>query len=225
MKNILLIRHGESESNAGVVTEHPKTVALTELGRKQAQAVADLIHTPPQRIVYSPYARSLQTALPTMEKFPQVPCEEWPIQEFTYLNPKKYYHTTKADRHPMSEQYWEACDPQFQEGEGESFEQFLDRMEATYHRLEEHPERILLFTHGHVIRMLLWFFLSGLPRHRERTMVKYRALRQGIYIPNGAVLGLSLAPERSMSPLLTDHLPLELLSNQDKFPPRQNEGL
>lgn len=219
MNNILLVRHGQSESNAGVLTEHPKTVALTDLGRKQADCIRAAIEQPPDSIVYSGYARSLQTALPLMDKFPDARREEWPIQEFTYLCPMKYYKTTKVERRVHSEVYWKEGLPQTRDGEAESFFDFLRRMKEVFRRLCQTKERMILFTHGHVIRTLFWFFISGLPDLTEQTFYRYRSLRHGIYIPNGAFLAMNLGAKRSLSPLSIDHLPPELVTNREKFPP------
>jgi hypothetical protein len=37
--------------------------------------------------VTSPHLRTQQTTAPTIERFPDVPVEVWPIEEFTYLQP------------------------------------------------------------------------------------------------------------------------------------------
>ena len=43
----------------------------------------------PSLIVTSLFLRTQQTAAPTIERFPDVPVEVWPIEEFTYLQPSR----------------------------------------------------------------------------------------------------------------------------------------
>jgi len=218
MHPIFFIRHGQSESNSGAVTEYPKTTNLTDLGRKQADRLAAVLNQPPDLIITSSYSRAIQTALPTMDKYPEARREEWNIHEFTYLNPMKYYKTTKVDRKPMTKKYWEALDPESHDREAESFYDFYDRCLEAYEKLQGRKERIFIFTHGHVIRMWMWFFMVGIPQRRLKTMKKYSYLRNGLYIPNAGMVNLSLSSTPEMSPILTGHLPEELLTNTDKFP-------
>ena len=58
---------------------------LTELGWRQAREVAASWTQVPSLLVTSAYLRTRQTAQPTLARFPHVPVEAWPIEEFTYL--------------------------------------------------------------------------------------------------------------------------------------------
>jgi hypothetical protein len=80
----IFIRHGQSTGNAGIPCHDLALLELTELGHKQAREVAASWTETPSLIVTSPYLRTHQTAAPTIERFPNVPVEVWPIQEFTY---------------------------------------------------------------------------------------------------------------------------------------------
>ena len=84
MRTVLLIRHGESLSNAGKPTSSPQNVPLTKLGKKQAEYIAEYLksQSPLDLIVTSSYARSKQTAEQTILSFPLVPQKEWLVQEF-----------------------------------------------------------------------------------------------------------------------------------------------
>jgi broad specificity phosphatase PhoE len=61
---VWLIRHGQSESNAGLPSTDWRAIPLTTLGRRQAEHVAGVFADPPQFIVTSPYLRASQTAQP-----------------------------------------------------------------------------------------------------------------------------------------------------------------
>src|SRR5512141_1047072 len=98
MKEVWLIRHGESEANAGLVTSMPELIPLTEKGHRQAVKVSTIILATPALIVFSPYLRTQQTARPTLERFPQVECQEWNIQEFSFLSTTLCQNTTRLER-------------------------------------------------------------------------------------------------------------------------------
>src|SRR5437764_13957945 len=125
MITTFLIRHAESQSNAGMATADPEDVALTPRGIEQARFVAAFLkdYTSLDLIVTSPYLRTKQTAEPTMIEFCFVPGEEWNVQEFTYLSSIHQSHSTIEERRPLVEAYWEQCLPSFMDGPGsESFE-------------------------------------------------------------------------------------------------------
>src|SRR5438874_5849901 len=128
MREIWLIRHGESESNAGLPTTHPTTTTLTPRGQAEAEAVAGVFARPPDRIILSAYDRAVQTAAPTLRRFPALLPETWPVHEFTYLAPARYRASTMHDRLPHVAAYWERCDPHYYDGKDvECFADLLAR--------------------------------------------------------------------------------------------------
>ena len=151
----VFIRHGQSTGNAGVPCTDLATIELTELGHAQARDVAASWDAPPTLIVTSPYLRTRQTAAPTIERFPAVPVETWPIEEFTYLQPARWNGTRSAERMPHLERYWSDADPAYCDGEGaESFAALLRRAEAALARLAALPSPSLafVFSHGQFIQ-------------------------------------------------------------------------
>jgi 2,3-bisphosphoglycerate-dependent phosphoglycerate mutase len=148
---VLLVRHGESVANAGGRTTDHVFNPLTELGHTQAKKLADHLDCRPTLFVVSPFQRAQQTAEPLRERFPDVPVEEWPIHEFTFLEPSRYSNSTEEERHPHVKAYWERQDPGFADGPGaESFTQFLDRARDAILRLAKASPGgcVVLFTHG-----------------------------------------------------------------------------
>ena len=109
----IFIRHGESTGNAGVPCRDLATIELTEHGHEQARQVAASWTQAPALIVTSPYTRTRQTAAPTIARFPGVPVEVWPIEEFTYLQPARWNGTRSAERMPHLERYWSEADPDY----------------------------------------------------------------------------------------------------------------
>src|SRR5262249_38630953 len=112
-----LIRHGESEANAGGVTSAFDTIALTPRGLRQAERVALLFPDAPQRIVTSSYLRARQTAELTLRRFPAVSVTQDSVHEFTYLAVSRCQNTTFMDRLPMVQEYWQRLDPGYADGE------------------------------------------------------------------------------------------------------------
>ena len=144
------IRHGQSTGNAGVPSSDLASIALTELGHAQARAVAAAWIETPALIVTSPYLRTQQTAAPTIARFPGVPVEVWPIEEFTYMQPARWNGTRSAERMPYLERYWQTADPGYCDGDGaESFATLLCRAEAALTRLAAMPEGALAYVFGH----------------------------------------------------------------------------
>lgn len=190
MSQVWLIRHGESVSNADLPTGDPAESALTEKGFQQAECIAEAFTAVPDLIVISPYLRARQTAVPTLNHFPDVPQEEWPVHEFTYLHPVRYQGTTGTERRPLALAYWERNDPLEKEGgAGESFVELLARVQEIVTRLRQHPaDFIIVFSHGLFLRALIWSVLTGITEAAPRTMKRYSHFTQAAQIPNGAII-------------------------------------
>jgi broad specificity phosphatase PhoE len=152
---VIFIRHGQSTGNAGIPAHDLALLELTELGWSQAREVAANWTEIPSLIVTSPYLRTQQTAAPTIERFPDVLVEEWPIQEFTYLQPSLWNGTLSSERMPTIERYWAQADPEYCDGDGaESFGTLLKRAKGVLARLAAMPEDALVyvFSHGQFIQ-------------------------------------------------------------------------
>ena len=155
MMRAVFIRHGQSTGNAGLPCDDLSQIELTELGWEQAKSVAGDWNERPSLIVTSPYRRTEQTASPTIDRFPDVPVETWPIQEFTYLQPSRWNGTRSTERLPYIERYWQEADPAYCDGEGaESFRSLLGRAGSALERLQEEPDDALVyvFSHGQFIQ-------------------------------------------------------------------------
>lgn len=217
-----LIRHGESEGNAGLPTTNAGGSALTARGVEQAELVAAAFDGPPALIVVSPYRRAAQTAAATAARFPAVPREEWPVQEFTYLGRLHGRLTTAAERQRLREAYWARADPWHVDGpRSESFQDVLGRGREMLQRLRG-VERlrgvgvptVAVFTHALFIRAALWPLLGGAGEVSTEEMRRFRAFALGFPIPNGAVVELRFGPGDGVAvgEVTTAHLPLELVT-------------
>lgn len=163
MKRVSFVRHGESESNAGLPTDGPTLTALTERGHRQAgQFAADWLEAP-QLVVTSKFIRTQQTADPFLSRFSRTVHERWDVHELTQLGTHRYKGTTHAERHPAVTEYWDRNDPDFVDGEGaESFNQFATRVLSSLQRVRSHyAQDIIIFTHGAFMQAVLYYVLRG----------------------------------------------------------------
>lgn len=181
VKTVRLIRHAQSAANAGLTTTAPDTIPLTDLGRLQAQALADSMTSVPDLIVASPFERARDTAIPTAKRYPNVPFEIWGVEEFTYLSPERFAGTTQADRKPMVDSYWDAGDRSLIDGPGaESFVELLERAKTMLDQLAHSDAKsVLIFSHGQFIRAVAWFLQHGDNAVAPDLMRRFRELDVG----------------------------------------------
>jgi probable phosphoglycerate mutase len=160
---VKLVRHGQSLTNAGGKAADHISNPLTDLGHQEARGFAERLPCNPTLFVVSPFLRAQQTAEPLRQRFPNVSVEEWPIQEFTFLDPSRHRNTSEEDRHPHVLAYWQRRDHAFIDGPGaESFTQFFDRAREAIRRLMSADPGgcVVLFTHGYFMqafRLVLLF--------------------------------------------------------------------
>ena len=114
------------------------------------------------------------------------------MHEFTYLSLDRRDNTTAVERVPMSEAYWEKCDPNYVDGIGaESFADMVQRVQdfrqKIYH-LEE--EFTAVFTHETFIRGFLWLILSNTVEINSKAMGEFQAFIKSLRIPNGGIIKL-----------------------------------
>jgi len=190
-----LLRHGQSELNASVPTDGPESARLTEVGERQARAIAAAFDAAPELIVVSSFRRARETAAVTRARFPGARFEEWPVEEFHYLGAAAYRGTTKRDRRPHVAAYWQACDPlSIGEPGAESFVTFLARVQAVRERLERARERrIAVFSHKKFLHALMWSWIEGRPAADAAGMARFREYDRGQPFPNGSCVEVELA--------------------------------
>jgi broad specificity phosphatase PhoE len=250
MPTILLIRHGESLSNAGKPTSSAQNVPLTKLGKKQAECIAEYLksQSPLNLIVTSSYARSRQTAQTTMLSFPDVPQEEWPVQEFTFLSLSPNKSSTFDERRLLVEEYWQTWDPCYVHGpEAESFEQFIERVRkvkkrlgkclktrnsflepayAALRRLLRQPlkytkyDTIAVFSHQQFICALLWLSQRDPVNLSQETMQEFKDFLDTNSLPNGAIVRVQFGNSHDLWQCETITSHLEELEKQELVTPR-----
>ncbi|KOX99935.1 histidine phosphatase family protein [Pseudomonas nunensis] len=187
MKNVRLVRHGESAANAGAATLDHASIPITKKGIEQAKRVAKSVDRTPELIVSSPFSRARATADATVSVLPDAPFETWPIEEFAYLDPTRCVNTTVGQRKAWVEQYWTNADPSYIDGEGaESFLEFVARARSFLDRLATHPAQdILVFSHGQFLNAVAWLIERKPLQADAQTMIEWRRYEINNHVPNG----------------------------------------
>ncbi|MDY0937993.1 histidine phosphatase family protein [Pseudomonas viridiflava] len=196
MKQVRLIRHGESAANAGEASLDHASIPLTPKGIEQARLVASSFTQAPDLIVASPFSRAHATAMATVAVFSSVAFETWPIHEFTYLEPARCANTTVAQRREWVDAYWSRSDPTFTDGEGaESFSDFISRAQVFLHKLAAHPgDDLAVFSHGQFINAVAWLIERKPQQIDGRAMAEWRDYEITNHVPNCGGCLLTLRP-------------------------------
>jgi len=218
MPTILLIRHGQSQANAGLPTSCPKEIELTDRGQKEAEFVArELQKSYPALdvMITSAYRRASQTAEWTLWLFKNtsnrdIPTEIWPVHEFTYLSSWERRNSTVEDRRSVVRAYWERADPAYVDGpESESFEQFIARVRKVKMRLDNTMyDTVAVFSHHQFMCALLWLAEQDSLQMGEQAMRAFKAFLEAHPISNGAIVRVQFETggERWRYELLTSHI-------------------
>ena len=226
--HITLYRHAQSTANAGEATIDHRRIPLTALGERQAQLAARHaveqsmlgdVPRPPTLIVTSPFSRTADTAAFLHVYYPEVPREEWAIQEFTYLSPDRHPGTTRHDRALHAAAFWDRNDPQYRQDGAESLQDLFDRVHGMVKRLKGvdfdscEPHNVVVFSHGMFMRALAWCLLTTTFTATPDIMVAFRSFCFAMQIPNTAALPLLYTGTSwYIGSLDVSHLPRECLT-------------
>jgi broad specificity phosphatase PhoE len=156
-----LVRHGESEANAAHRFAGRTDSPLTELGRQQAEVVAEaLANVPFDRIVSSPLSRCRDTAL-VIARPHQLPVDLEP--DLVEIDVGERTGTPFDEVRGLPE--WRD-DGFVAWPRGETLDQVLSRAHRVITRIaaESAGQRVLVVGHGGVTRILMSHFLGVLPR-------------------------------------------------------------
>lgn len=147
---LTLVRHGQSRANIGESFDDHTQIPLTDLGHEQARKIGDSWSRRPSHILRSPFLRTHQTAEPTISRFPTIPVDILPMEEFTYLSPDLLKGSSWQERKPDVRAYWDALDPDLVHGTGaESFSMLIGRVRTVLARVEQEGRPwSVAFTHG-----------------------------------------------------------------------------
>ncbi len=170
---IWMVRHGQSvANNGGVATTRHCDIPLTAAGENAAREFALKFNRAPDLIVMSPYLRTHQSAAPLIAKYPSVPTEIWPVQEFDYLDNKKCIGTTYETRRGLCMEYIERNDADWRDGpDTETFNEMIQRARDFIARARMRQEKfIVVFSHGNFISAVRTILTDDTPNIKKLLM-------------------------------------------------------
>lgn len=182
MKKFYLIRHAQSESNAGLNIRPNADISLTELGHAQANLLSDwlMAHIPnPDQVFISTYIRTHQTARPYLDKTGITPMVIEPLREFNYLDYGHIKELTYSELVSMADEYWAKAEISYTDSPAtDNFINLVERVKMVRDEFEKLPDgTYVAFTHGMWLGMLSWQLIHGYhgqPCPRVFDMAKFR---------------------------------------------------
>jgi len=186
VKTLYLIRHAQSEANAGDISKPERDIALSPLGREQAQAL--VARLPRSNHVYvSELRRTHETAAPYCRAHGITPQVLPQLNEFSCLAFDRIRGMDGTARRPLADAYWQRADPLECTGAGaDSFAAFNQRLSAFLAHYPQLEDGSLLFGHGIWIGLLAWRLL-GFSAETAADMAAFRRFQTGLPMPNTAV--------------------------------------
>jgi broad specificity phosphatase PhoE len=189
MTIVYLARHGESDWNAANRFQGHSDRPLTELGRKQAHALADLVAAEDVEVIYSsPLIRALETArivaapagleVTTRDDLREVDTGSW----------SGLSRAEVRERFPDGFERWISGGAGWEDGE--TYEEMAERVLAALRDIAAmHPEgRVLVVSHGGPIRAIQAAAVGmGIHEYRRLRPVEPNARLSAVAVENGTI--------------------------------------
>lgn len=197
MKKIYLIRHAQSESNAGQAVRPNHQINITDVGKTQAQELADWLSAnvtePVTEIFVSQYLRTQQTAQPYLQSTKRTAIVIDELHEFNFLDFDTIKDLSFDDIRVIADEFWQQHSAHRASELTDSFEHFVARVQKVRAYFDALPDgTYLVFTHGMWIGMLIWQLLLG-DSPRLYNMKKFREFELATRPKNCEVLLLAPA--------------------------------
>lgn len=163
MKTIIMVRHGQSESNVKKTFTGQLNAPLTETGRKQALRMAQYLDKYRlDKIYVSSLERAVETAQPIALR-QNCPLEK--RDELMEINSGLWQgltFTEIAEKYPQTYEAWRENIGLATPDGGETCKELYDRVTAFFKNVLEEPEEtVCLVCHATPIRMMESFILAG----------------------------------------------------------------
>jgi broad specificity phosphatase PhoE len=189
---IFLARHGESDWNVAKRFQGHSDRPLTERGRQQAHALADLVSSQEIDAVYtSPLSRARETAEIVAARTGLEPVA---LPELREVDTGSWSGLSRADveaRFPEGFARWRSGGSGWENGE--SYEEMAERVIGALRRIaDDHPDgRVLVISHGGPIRAI-HAAAEGLAikDYRRLKPVEPNARLSGVAVENGRLTRL-----------------------------------
>ncbi len=159
---IIAVRHGQTDWNAEERIQGRTDISLNEVGRKQAQDVAESLPETIDLIISSPLKRARETAEIINARFgTEIVIDERLIER----NFGEYEGMLIKDVDMASLRRWTDNTPT---PNGETIQEVAKRVFECleYIKINYQGQNVLIVAHGHVLRPINWYF-NGLPQDRD----------------------------------------------------------
>ena len=187
---IWLVRHGQSAANAGLPTDDPAAIPLTDKGHVQSREFAQWLPHGAYAVWTSSYVRAQETALPTLQRLELSAQTHDDLHEFITLCPERCAGTSNLERMPWIEAYWKRSDPDFRDGaSAETFREFSGRVRKVRNNLHQSQGKLLVFGHGMFFALWIWQEL-GFDDDNAIAIAAFRRFQLGLPMPNTGVYRL-----------------------------------
>ncbi|MDG1486575.1 MAG: histidine phosphatase family protein [SAR324 cluster bacterium] len=160
---IILIRHGETEWNSQKRMQGHSNSDLSEVGREQIQALGELMKNVSFDHIYSSDSlRARQTAEAITQYSGHTLQFDQRIREKNLGVFEGLTSTEAKERHPEVYRLFKTAGANYVIDEGESTQQLLERALEFIEEIRlRHPqERVVMVTHGGVVRVLMKYALG-----------------------------------------------------------------
>ena len=199
MKTITFVRHAESLANAGGVTMPHEAIPLSELGHRQAVALAASRSVTPAAVLVSGMVRTHQTAAPLCDRFGVTAQVHPGLNEFSVIDPALIAGLDGPQRKPFVKAYWSDPDPHRRQGvNADTFAEFASRVQAFMLEMEALPDSAVIVGHGIWFGLLHWLLL-GYGANDAGDMDAFRRFQQALPMPNCAAFTLTHAGAKRWS--------------------------
>lgn len=156
---LIIIRHGESEWNRIGRYQGQLDAPLSELGLRQAEALAERLRTEPLHAIFtSPLQRAARTAETVARHHPNVPFQREPaLLEIGHGDWEGLLVDEVVSRYGEGLREWRQHPTRSQMPNGESFSNILKRVMDFQERLcaEYSNKNVLISTHDVVVKILV----------------------------------------------------------------------
>lgn len=163
MKRIIMVRHGESETNVQKVFTGQLDAPLTAAGRAQAQLMAEYLDKyRVEKIHVSPLRRAVDTAdaIARRQNCPVEPCGA--IMEINSGHWQGLTFAQIAEKYPRTYQAWKSDIGSAAPEGGETCRELYDRVTAFFEKVLKEPEEtVCLVCHATPIRMMESYIRGG----------------------------------------------------------------
>jgi broad specificity phosphatase PhoE len=187
---VYLARHGESDWNAANRFQGHSDRPLTELGREQAHALANLVATEDVEAIYSsPLIRALETARIVAARTGLDVTARDDLQEVDTGSWSGLSRAEVQERFPEGFERWIAGGSGWEDGE--SYDEMAERVLGALKEIAAaHPAgRLLIISHGGPIRAIQ-AAASGMDIHEYRRLkpVEPNARLSAVVVENGRIM-------------------------------------